>query len=221
MTIQPAAPSSSSTSHTLSFPAQTFAKLSPHPFLQAHLTSSSGPRRPSLRKPSESRPPRVHPGSITHATGCAVVRVGDTAAVCGIKGEILLTKDVADWKHPEGASPPDPSNEPRERTWETRRTEAEEIASLSVLVPNVELSTGCSPSYLPGSPPSDLAQTLSYRVLTLLHTSQLVSADDLRIWHHPPSASATPTALNPNNPDAMFVDADIDTDDEEEGARKP
>ena len=150
------------------------------------------------------------------------MRVGDTAAVCGIKGEILLTKDVADWKHPEGASPPNPSNETQEKTWETRRSEAEEIASLCLLVPNVELSTGCSPSHLPGSPPSDLAQTLSYRVLTLLHNSQLISADDLRIWHHPPSSSAASTAPNPNNPDAMTVDADIDAEDEEEeGARKP
>lgn len=125
-----------------------------------------------------------------------------------------MTKDVADWKHPEAS----PSDSSREKTWEIHRTEADEIASLSLLVPNVELSTGCSPSYLPGSPPTDLAQTLSYRVLTLLHVSQLISIDDLRIWHHPSSSSAT-IAPNPNDPDAMVVEADIEAEEDEEAAK--
>ncbi|KAL8823135.1 MAG: hypothetical protein Q9191_006143 [Dirinaria sp. TL-2023a] len=217
MTIHPAG-SSSSTSHTLSFPAQTFAKLSPYPFLYAHLTSPGGPRRPSGRKISECRTPRIHPGSINHASGSAVVRVGDSAAVCGIRGEVLLTKDVADWKHPESSSL-NSSTQPQEKTWETRRLEADEISSLSLLVPNVELSTGCSPSHLLGSPPTDLAQTLSCRVLTLLHTSQLISVDDLRIWHYPASLSAA-AAPDPNDPDSVTVKAANQAEEDEE-AEKP
>ncbi|KAG6991408.1 hypothetical protein G7Y79_00052g087480 [Physcia stellaris] len=205
MTIKPAPgptplASSSTTSaspstHTLSFPAQTFAKLAPIPFLHAHLKSSPS-RRPSGRRPSETRPPSLHTGSLSHASGSAVVRIGDTAVVCGIRAEILLTKDVADWKHPDTIprslhTKSEEAQEDETSRRKRRKTETDEIARLNLLVPNVELSTGCSPAHLPGSPPSALAQTLSYRVLTLLHTSQLVEAEDLRIWHHPPTASIT------------------------------
>ena len=95
-----------------------------------------------------------------------------------------------------------------------RKTEADEIARLNLLVPNVELSTGCSPAYLPGSPPSDVAQTLSHRILSLLHTTQLIEAEDLRIWHHPftpPNQQGTPsTAPNPNNPSSTTTSEDAD-----------
>lgn len=144
-----------------------------------------------------------------------MVRIGDTAVVCGIRGEILLTKDVADWKHPEISSIPQEENDGTRR--KRRKTEADEIARLNLLVPNVELSTGCSPAHLPGSPPSDLAQTLSHRVLTLLHTSQLLEAAELRIWHHPSSSSSSSilkpqiteplsTSSNPNNPTITTVE---------------
>jgi hypothetical protein len=32
-------------------------------------------------------------GSLTHTNGSAVVRIGDTAAVCGVRAEILHTKE--------------------------------------------------------------------------------------------------------------------------------
>lgn len=90
-----------------------------------------------------------------------------------------------------------------------RKTEADEIARLNLLVPNVELSTGCSPAYIPGSPPSDLAQTLSHRILSLLHTTHLIEAEDLRIWHHPSSPpnqqGSSSTAPNPNNPSTNTI----------------
>ncbi|KAL8794837.1 MAG: hypothetical protein Q9195_002665 [Heterodermia aff. obscurata] len=203
--------SPSASTHTLSFPAQTFAKLAPLPFLHAHLTSSTGARRPSGRTTSESRPPKIHTGSLTYTSGSAVVRTGDTAVVCGIRGEILLTKDVADWRHPE-TSPHTPDGENNTARRKRRKTEADEIAGLNLLVPNVELSTGCSPAHLPGSPPSDLAQTLSHRVLTLLHTSQLLEAGQLRIWHHPASSSNSllqPQPSNtPNNPASTIPGGD-------------
>lgn len=142
------------------------------------------------------------------------MRIGDTAVVCGVRGEILLTKDVPDWKQPDDATPPPSSSTDNASPAQLRR-EADEIAHLSLLVPNVELSTGCSPAHLPGSPPSDLAQTLSHRILSLLHTSRLLSADDLRIWHHPPSITTASEAPNPNDPDAMVVE----NEEEEEDAK--
>ncbi|KAL9100014.1 MAG: hypothetical protein Q9187_009416, partial [Circinaria calcarea] len=66
-----------------------------------------------------------------------------------------------------------------------RRGDRHELADLGLLVPNLELATGCSPAHLPGTPPSPLAQSLSHRILTLLHTSDLISLEDLRIWHMP------------------------------------
>lgn len=105
------------------------------------------------------------------------MRVGDTAAVCGVRGEILLASDVPGYRV-EGMSA---------GTTRPQSGDNTEVAEIGLLVPNIELSTGCSPAHLPGSPPSALAQSLSQRVLALLHASKLVRADDLRIWHRPPS----------------------------------
>lgn len=86
-----------------------------------------------------------------------------------------------------------------------RKEDADEMGRLQLLVPNVDLATGCSPGNLPGGPPSALAQTLSQRVLTLLHLSQLIDMHKLRIWYRPP--------LN-DSPEEM----DISTDNEGGGA---
>lgn len=64
--------------------------------------------------------------------------------------------------------------------------DATEIADLDLLVPNIELSTGCSPAHLPGSPPSTLAQSISQRLLSHLHSTRLIRAKDLRILYRPP-----------------------------------
>jgi len=61
-----------------------------------------------------------------------------------------------------------------------------EIPNFNLLVPNIELSTGCSPNHLPGSPPSSEAQSLSQRLLSLLHTSHLVPVSNLQIFYDPP-----------------------------------
>lgn len=89
----------------------------------------------------------------------------------------------------------------KEQRRRRRREDADEIGRLSLLVPNVDLATGCSPANLPGGPPSALAQTLSQRVLTLLHISELIDLEKLRIWYQPPRSSS---------PDEM----DTSTDDE-------
>lgn len=72
-----------------------------------------------------------------------------------------------------------------------RRDDADEMARLNLVVPNIELATGCSPAHLPGGPPSSLAQTLTQRTLTLLHTTQILNLSDLRIWQTPNPAAST------------------------------
>ncbi|GAB7348056.1 hypothetical protein MBLNU459_g6091t1 [Dothideomycetes sp. NU459] len=158
----------------LSFPPATFAKLSPGPYLLAHLkptSSSASPTRPSGRDPSEYRTPTINTGSLTHANGSAVVRVGDTAVVCGVRAEILRASDIP---HPFRSST------------SSEDDGAREIEELGLLVPNLELSTGCSPAHLPGNAPGTLAQSLTQRLLSLLHISKLVDGKDLRIQYEPP-----------------------------------
>ncbi|EMC94673.1 hypothetical protein BAUCODRAFT_555446 [Baudoinia panamericana UAMH 10762] len=150
----------------LTFPPETFAKLTPRPFLQAHLQHKDS-IRPNGRRPEEVRKPTVNTGSLSYSNGSAVVRVGDTAVVCGVRAEILLASDIP---HPPNGD-----------------ADAEHLLEdLGLLVPNVELSTGCSPTHLPGNPPGILAQALSYRILSLLHVSDLVNLQDLQIEYTVP-----------------------------------
>ncbi|RFU30631.1 hypothetical protein B7463_g5694, partial [Scytalidium lignicola] len=164
---------------TLSFPRETFAKLSPHPYLLAHLqpTSANAPAsRPNGRSPTQFRSPHVNTGSLTHAEGSAVVRIGDTAVVCGVRGEILLASNVSSFRVDKSSST-------------ALRPGYNEAKELDLLVPNIELATGCSPAFMPGQPPSTLAQSLSTRIYSLLHSARLVDDADLRIWYHPENFS--------------------------------
>jgi exosome complex component RRP43 len=63
-----------------------------------------------------------------------------------------------------------------------RTTGRGELKDYDLLVPNIELATGCTPQFLPGGPPTTLAQTLSTRVYELLHSCGLVDVGELRIW---------------------------------------
>jgi exosome complex component RRP43 len=103
-----------------------------------------------------------------------VVRIGDTTVVCGIRGEILLASNVAGYRVDKSTTAP------------SARPGYNEAKELDLLVPNIELATGCSPAFLPGQPPSTLAQSLSTRMYSLLHSSSLVNSEDLRIWYQPP-----------------------------------
>jgi exosome complex component RRP43 len=173
---------------TLSFPRETFAKLSPHPYLLAHLqpaSDSTPPSRANGRTPTQFRTPHINNGSLTHAEGSAVVRIGDTTVVCGIRGEILLASNVAGYRVDQSTT--------------TSKTGSNEAKELDLLVPNIELATGCSPAFLPGQPPSTLAQSLSTRIYSLLHSSNLINTEDLRIWYQPPDLS---------DPDRMDEDGD-------------
>jgi exosome complex component RRP43 len=171
---------SSTAQPSLSFPRETFAKLSPHPYLLAHLqpsSSASPSNRANGRTPTQFRTPHVNNGSLTHAEGSAVVRIGDTTVVCGVRGEILLASDVAGYRVDRSSTAP------------SAKPGYNEVKELDLLVPNIELATGCSPAYMPGQPPSTLAQSLSTRVYSLLHSSRFVDGEDLRIWYQPPDLS--------------------------------
>ncbi|QDS70554.1 hypothetical protein FKW77_010430 [Venturia effusa] len=178
----------------LSFPPNIFAALTPAPYLLAHL-SPANPKSPSLRAngrtQSDHRTPALHTNSLTHCSGSAVVRFGDTALVCGIRGEILLAKDIPN--APVLAKLPDPSEAQDEimdsEEGQEEEDDSKEIADLNLLIPNIELSTGCSPMHLPGSPPSTLAQSMSQRLLSHLQSTRLIRAKDLRILHRPPPSS--------------------------------
>ncbi|PNY27189.1 Exosome complex component rrp43 [Tolypocladium capitatum] len=151
----------------------TFAKLSPHPYLLANLEPSDDdvpPARSSGRAPDEARPPTVNLSSLSHANGSALVRMGDTTVICGVRAESILTPSI-----------------PNHRASNTKT----ELKDYDLLVPNIELATGSAPQFLPGVPPTTLAQTLSTRIYSLLHSSKLIQPDDLRIWHTRPPEQLT------------------------------
>lgn len=165
-----------------SFTAPQVAKLQPHAYLLSHLSPTSAsakPIRPDGRRELQCRSPTIHTGSLTHSNGSSVVRLGRTTVVCGVRAEILSANEGAGWRVKSGGEKKDYENDTEE---EDEEEGDEEIASLHLLVPNIELNTGCAPTFIPGGPPSTLAQTLSARLLSLLHTSKLVRSSDLRIY---------------------------------------
>ncbi|KAM0816620.1 putative Exoribonuclease phosphorolytic domain-containing protein [Seiridium cardinale] len=157
----------SSTSLTLS--STTFAKLSPHPFLLANLQPGD-PKSPSSRtngrQPQQARPHNINTSSLSHAHGSAVVRIGDTTVICGVRGETLPASAIPNYRTSDISSV----------------TKVNEAKDYDLLVPNIELATGCAPNFLPGVPPTTLAQTLSTRIYSLLHSSKLLDISQLRIF---------------------------------------
>ncbi|RMZ74319.1 3 exoribonuclease family [Pyrenophora seminiperda CCB06] len=171
----------------LVFPRPIFAAVSPHPFLQAHLSAEKKkPVRANGRTSSEYRTPGINTGSLTHSNGSAVVRLGNTSVVCGVRAEILKEADIAGTYEYAG--------ETTGRDSEGDEDDGEEVEGLRLLVPNVELSTGSTPSHMPGNAPSTYAQTLITRIRSLLHSTRLLRASNLRILHKP--------STNPEDPDA-------------------
>ncbi|KAH8662078.1 exosome complex exonuclease RRP43 [Xylariales sp. PMI_506] len=156
-------------SESLTLSSTTFAKLSPHPFLLANLqpTDASSPSaRTNGRQPEQARQPYINTSSLSHAHGSAVVRTGDTTVICGVRGETLLTSAIPNYRTPDDSS----------------TATLNEAKDYDLLVPNIELATGCAPNFLPGVPPTTLAQTLSTRVYSLLHNSKLIDISQLRIY---------------------------------------
>lgn len=154
---------------SLTLSSATFAKLSPYPYLLANLQPADGttpPSRTNGRQPAQARPPNVNLSSLTHAHGSAVVRMGDTTVICGVRGETLLTSAIPNYRVADKYS----------------TANVDELGDYDLLVPNIELATGCAPNFLPGVPPTTLAQTLSTRVYSLLHKSKLIDVEGLRIF---------------------------------------
>ncbi|KAL7621558.1 hypothetical protein AAE478_008883 [Parahypoxylon ruwenzoriense] len=152
----------------LTISSATFAKLSPHPYLLANLQppdSSTPSARTNGRQPAQTRPYNINTSSLSHAHGSAVVRTGDATVICGVRGETLLTTQIPNYRPPQDDS-----------------SGSDELRDYDLLVPNVELATGSAPNFLPGVPPTTLAQTLSTRLFSLMHTSKLLNAEDLRIY---------------------------------------
>ncbi|KAF2036401.1 exoribonuclease family protein [Setomelanomma holmii] len=169
---------------SLTFPRPIFAAVSPHPFLQAHLSANKKiPVRANGRSAYEFRRSGINTGSLTHANGSAVVRLGNTSVVCGVRAEILMEEDV-----------PGTNDFPPPRTdGEDEEDDTQEIDTLRLIVPNIELSTGSTPSHIPGNAPSTFQQSLITRIRSLLLSTRLLRAADLRILYKPSS--------NPEDPD--------------------
>ncbi|KAI3391334.1 hypothetical protein diail_7505 [Diaporthe ilicicola] len=174
------------------FTPQTFAKISPHPFLLANLqppshAATAKPTRTNGRAPHQARPLNVNASSLSHAHGSAMVRIGDTSVICGVRGELLPSTSIPQWRKPKTAAELETVED---KEAELREEGARELRDYDLLVPNIELATGCAPQFLPGVPPTTLAQTLSTRVYSLLHSAGLLDAEDLRVWYTPPSLDA-------------------------------
>ncbi|KAI9933815.1 hypothetical protein ASPWEDRAFT_168090 [Aspergillus wentii DTO 134E9] len=204
---------------SLSLPPSQFARLQPHAYLLAHLSPPTSSNQPSIRangrSASQFRVTSANTGSLTHTNGSAVVRIGDTAAVCGVRAEILHTDDIASWSVSRAPSS-DASNKRQKLADDPEADDDDDdeshIEDLSLLVPNLSLSTGCAPGFIPSAPPSPLAQSLSHQILSLLHGTRLVRAEDLRIWHQPPNFGAEELERH-NEGEQMDVDADQDQKD--------
>jgi len=161
-----------------SIPPTAMPLICPHALLYTSL-SQDPPIRSSSRKPSQCRPISINISSLTHANGSTLIKIGQTTAVCGVRAEILPIHDIANYRVKQNPSPTKPS----QPGGEADGPEADAtIRTHNLLVPNLELSTGCSPFHLPGSPPSQEAQSQSQRLLSLLHTSRLLRLSDLCIY---------------------------------------
>lgn len=174
------------------FTPQTFAKLSPHPFLLANLqppshVAAAKPTRTNGRAPHQARLLNINASSLSHAHGSAMVRIGDTSVICGVRGELLPTTSIPHWRRPKSKAELEAVED---RESEKREEGARELRDYDLLVPNIELATGCAPQFLPGVPPTTLAQTLSTRVYSLLHNTGLLDSEDLRVWYTPPRLDA-------------------------------
>lgn len=118
-----------------------------------------------------------------------MVRIGDTAVICGVRGELLPVSNIPQWRTPKTALEREGMTDA-----DKRQEGAKEMRDYDLLVPNIELATGCAPQFLPGVPPSTLAQTLSTRVYSLLHNSGMLDAEDLKVWYTPPNLEAAAAA---------------------------
>ncbi|KAK5272279.1 hypothetical protein LTR99_010617 [Exophiala xenobiotica] len=173
----------------LSIPPSAMPLISPNALLHAHLKQSP-PRRPSNRAPSEVRPVQLNVGSLTHCNGSSLVKIGATTIVCGVRAEILPVSEIPSFRVTKTSAAYNPSAPvARDNRYVDGEQEDEygAVPLYHLVVPNIELATGCSPKHPANTAPSVEAQSISQRLLSLLHTSQLVRTSDLEIIYTPPA----------------------------------
>ena len=156
-------------------PPSTMPLISPSALLRAHL-SQSPPTRPSGRTPTQSRPMNLNIRSPTHTNGSSLVRIGSTTVVCGVRAEILPVTEIPSYRVNKPFTSPDQQPD--------STNDEQEIWLHNLLVPNIELATGCSPLHPANTAPSVEAQSISQRLLSLLRSSRPVKLSDLEICHH-------------------------------------
>ena len=169
------------TQPTVNLPGPIFAKLSPHPYLLRALSNPTNPlpTRTNGRATQQPRPLHINASSLSHAHGSALVRAGDTTVICGVRGELLPVERIPQFRPVQMNTIEDGGDNG------SGGVGRGELKDYDLLVPNIELATGAAPQFLPGVPPTTLAQTLSARVYSLLHATGLVEAGDLRVWYTP------------------------------------
>ena len=173
-----------------SIPLSAVPLVSPNALLHAHLKQNP-PRRPSNREPSEPRPIQLNVGSLTHCNGSSLVKIGATTIVCGVRAEVLPVSEIPSFRVTK-SSETDRAKPVRRKDNDGDDEEEEGYSATqlyNLVVPNIELATGCSPKHPANTAPSVEAQSMSQRLLSLLHTSQLVRTSDLEIIYTPPPES--------------------------------
>lgn len=177
----------SSTVETLNHqvPLSAMPLISPSALLYAHLTQQPS-TRPSARPPNQPRPINLNTSSLTHTNGSSLVRIGDTTVVCGVRAEILLVAEIANYRVRDSGTVPSFNPAPEEDGEYAQDEDYTPITKYNLLVPNLDLTTGCSPLYPPNSPPSATQQSLTTRLASLLHSTRLVRPADLEIHYTPP-----------------------------------
>lgn len=153
-------PSGKPDAQPLSFPPSLFQRIDPPLYLFRHLTTPTTKSRPSGRSPSTGRQPTLHTAALSHAQGSAVVRVGDTTVVAGVRAELLPLIQKGESKIT--IAPSEDALRGGFSNITDVEIDAELIKSHGLIVPNIELGTGCSPKFHPG-PPGDYAQSVVER----------------------------------------------------------
>nr|CAD7258598.1 unnamed protein product [Timema shepardi] len=134
------------------------------------ISAESRDIRPDGRGLLKFRPIAINIGSISTADGSAIVKIGNTAVVCGIKllaNALVVLSSAAE------------DGEIEVRISELVAPTPTE-PDIGYLVPNVELPPLCSPKFRPG-PPSDQAQVSGHFVAELIASSGCIDLHQLCI----------------------------------------
>lgn len=124
-----------------------------------------------------------------------MARSGDTAAVAGIRAEILDAKSI-----------PNPPAEDDD--------DIEKIRKLGLLVPNVEFATGSGKKWLPGGAPGTSAQSIAFKVLDLLLSLELFDLNQLEIRaSNPIIAEHSSSSSSPSSSESSGNSSSDDSDD--------